>query len=385
MNNPQKNNFKNLKICDTHIHLIYPETINSTEKIFREVKEYFGYDRIALMCMTTGSGHRNPDPANNVKALYLKDKFNKESPDSTFVYGNPIYYYDERDTADGLCNRAKALYDMGVDGFKFLDGKPSFRKKLARKLCDPIYDKMFAFAEEKGIPVKMHIADPPKYWGPKEEQTEYAIMRGWWCGDGTFPSFQDLHDEVYGILEKFPKLKFCAAHCFYLGHDIEQMTEFFEKWENTSFDLTPGQFNLLEFTKKPDEWKAFFKKYAHRIFFGTDTYNQFVEGDDLSKYDNCWSAPTVVRKVLEKSPEEAFDAAIGHLVPLNLDDKTLSEVYFGSHEKLHPNARPLNKELILNECKSLLKAIKNREFKLKEEFEYQLETDNLEQIIKYFS
>lgn len=384
MNNVQKNNFGDFKICDTHIHLVFPETIESTEKTFREIIEYFGYDRIALMCLDSGSGHRGNDPVNNLKALYIKDKFNKESADSTFVYGHPIHYFDERDTAEGYLNQVKTLYDMGVDGYKFLDGKPSSRKQLGRKLCDPIYDKMYAFIEEKGMPVKMHIADPPKFWGPKETMTDYELMRGWWFGDGTYPSFQELHDEVYGILKKFPKLKFCAAHCFYLSHDIEQLTSFFENWENTSFDLTPGQFNLLEFTKKPDEWKAFFKKYAHRIFFGTDTYNQFIEGSDLSKYE-CYTAPTVVRKVLEKTPEDAFDASIGRLVPLNLDNDTLSEIYFGSHVKLHPYARKLDKELIVSEAKKLVDDIVSRKVVFEEESEYLLETENLNKIIKHFS
>ena len=384
MNNPQKNGFKDFKVCDTHIHIVYPETVDSSEKILSEIIEYFGYSRIAIQCLTAGSGHRDFDYANNLKALYLKEKLNEKNPGSVFVYGNPIHYFDERDTADSYLEQVKTLHEMGVDGIKLLDGKPSLRKRLGRKLSDPVYDKMYAYLEENEIPVKMHVADPPKYWGPKEDQTEYAIMRGWWCGDGTFPSFQDLHDEVYEILEKFPKLHFCAAHCFYISHDIEQMKMFFEKWENTSFDLTPGQSNLLEFSKKPEEWKEFFKKYSHRIFFGTDTYNQFAEGDGLEKYDQYWSAPTVVRKFFEKTPEDDFDVAVGHLVPLNMDDDVLKNIYFGSHEKLHPATKPLNKELIVSEAKKLLEGINNRTVPFEEESDYPLEKGNLEQIIKYF-
>ena len=384
MNNPRKNTFKDFKICDTHIHIVYPEKIDSTENILSEIMDYFAYSRIAIQCLTTGSGHRDYDYANNLKALYLKDKFNKKSPDSVFVYGNPIHYYDERDTADSYLNQVETLYEMGCDGIKLLDGKPSLRKKLGRKLSDPVYDKMYAFLEENKIPVKMHVADPPKYWGPKEKQTEYALMRGWWCGDGTYPSFQDLHDEVYEILEKFPKLHFCAAHCFYMGHDIKQMKMFFEKWENTSFDVTPGQFNLLEFSKKPEQWKEFFRKYSHRIFFGTDTYNQYAEGDDISKYDKYWSAPTVVRKFFEKTPEDAFEASIGHLVPINLEDDILKDIYFGSHQKLHPTAKPLNKELIVSESKKLSEAILNKSVPYGEENDYTLEADNLYQIIRHF-
>ena len=65
MNNPQKNGFKDFKICDTHIHIIYPETNDSSEKILSEIIEYFGYSRIAIQCLTAGSGHRGSAYANN--------------------------------------------------------------------------------------------------------------------------------------------------------------------------------------------------------------------------------------------------------------------------------------------------------------------------------
>ena len=384
MNNVEKNGFRELKICDSHIHLITPDPLERTTNTFREIIKYFSFDRIALMGIT-----RCPvselDPANNVKALYLKSVFNSERPHSTFVYGSPLSFYDERDTAEGYLEQVRTLYEMGVDGYKILDGKPEFRKKLGKKLCDPVYDKMYSFIEEKGLPIKMHVADPHKFWEAKEMQMDYVIENNWWCGDGTFPTFQELHDEVYSILEKFPKLKFCAAHCFYLSHDIEQLTEFLEKWENTSIDLTPGTSNFLEFTKKPEEWKAFFKKYKHRIFFGTDIFNDFVEGDNPSKYEDYWTTATTVRKMLEKTENDGFDTIVGHLVPMNLDDEILSDIYFNNHLRLHPKPHPINKELVLKESQKLLNSMQNGEFKLEKESYYPLETENLKTVIDYFS
>lgn len=384
MNNVEKNGFRELKLCDSHIHLITPDPLERTTNTFREIIKYFSFDRIALMGVTR-STVSELDPANNVKALYLKSVFNSETPDSTFVYGSPLHFYDERDTAEGYLEQVRNLYEMGVDGYKILDGKPEFRKKARKKLCDPIYDKMYAFIEEKGLPLKMHVADPPEFWKPKEMQLDYVIQNGWWCGDGTFPSFQELHDEVYEILEKFPKLKLCAAHCFYLSHDIEQLTEFFEKWENTSVDLTPGTSIFREFTKKPEEWKAFFKKYKNRIFFGTDIFNDFVEGDKLSKYEDYWTTATTVRKMLEKPASESFDVAVGHLVPMNLDDEIVSDIYFNNHLRLHPETRPINKEMVLKESQKLLNGLQNGEFKLDKESRYSLEAENLKTVIDYFS
>lgn len=376
-------NFKKFDVCDTHIHIVFPETVERTEEILREIIKHFNYKRIGIMALTSGSMHRKTDYVNNLKAIYVKDRINKEKEDTVFVYGNIFHYYDERDTADGYLEQVKNLYEMGVDGIKLLDGKPNVRRKLGRKLCDPIYDKMYAYAEENGIPVKMHVADPPNYWGPKEKMPEFSVRMGWWYGDGSTPSFDEIHEEVYEILCKFPRLKFCAAHCFYMSHDLDALSYFLDTWENTSIDLTPGLSNLLNFTLTPEKSKEFFKKYASRIFFGTDIFNKSLSGP-LSKYD-MWQSPTTVRRVLEKTPEEAFDNSIGHLVPLNLDDEILREVYIGSHEKLHPHARALDRERVVSEAKYALRALEDRKIPYENDAEYALEIANLQTIIDNFA
>jgi len=71
-------------------------------------------------------------------------------------------------------------------------------------------------------------------------------------------------------------------------------------------------------------------------------------------------------------------------VPLNMSDDVLQNIYFGTHQKLHPTSRPLNKELIISESKKLLEGILNKSVPFDEESEYTLEADNLKQIIKYF-
>ena len=147
-----------------------------------------------------------------MKGLYAREILNYEVENSTYVYGNVFHYLDERDTAESYLEQAKLLYDLGVDGYKSLDGKPSVRRELGKPLCDSVYDKMYAFIEEKGMPIKLHLADPAQYWGPKETMSEMAIRRGWWCGDGTYPARNEFYLETYGIMKKFPKLKLCLAH-----------------------------------------------------------------------------------------------------------------------------------------------------------------------------
>ena len=387
MNNVEKNGFKNLPLCDTHFHLVFPETIDDTEKTFREIMEYFSIDRINMQCLASGSGHRNIDPANNIKGLYLRERLNEEGENRAFVYGSLFHYFDERDTADAYLAQVTEQYEMGFDGYKMLEGKPSFRKKLGHSLCDPIFDPIYAFMQEHEMPLKMHLADPPRYWGPRETIPAYAIKRGWWCGDGTFPSFDALHEEVYGILKKFPRLKLCMAHFFFLGHDLDTARRFFENWENTSFDLTPGASMFRGFSDNYEKAQKFFADYSHRIFFGSDTYNAYVKGNTLDKYETGCPHISKVRNCIEKSRDCLIDGGsdLGMFTPLALSDEQLHHIYFDNHCRLHPAPRKINRELAKAHAQTLLTDIETGQIDYGTPEENTLEKNNLQKIITYFN
>ena len=88
MKNVQRNNYRSLPLCDTHFHLIYPETVESTINIFREITDYFDISRITMNCISCGSGHRSIDFPNNIKGIYVRDRLCEEKADSAFVYGS---------------------------------------------------------------------------------------------------------------------------------------------------------------------------------------------------------------------------------------------------------------------------------------------------------
>lgn len=385
MNNIEYKCYKNINVCDSHIHLVSPEKLDVTVNKFREIMEYYCCERLGLMCLTT-SGHRKYDHINNVKALYIKSLFNSEKPDSTFVYGSCVHSYNHSDTKEGYLQQVRHMYEMGVDGYKSLDGNPANRKALGKPLCNDIFDDMYEFIESHNMPIKMHVGQPPYFWGDKSSLTPYEISRGWWFGDGTYPPLEELRQEIDGTLQKFPNLKLCLAHFYFLGHDIDKATSFFEKWDNVSFDLTPGKEMFKGFSEKHHEWKAFFEKYAHRIYFGTDTYNNPVEGYDLSKYHYDENQRhNLVRHMLEKSYDEVYDDGAGGIFhPLGLGDETLKKIYIENHKALHPTARPLNTELILEECERLISEITTKNIPFENEWEYGLEEENLKVIIDYF-
>lgn len=388
MNNVSKNGYRDLPLCDTHFHLIYPHTVENTAKIFCEIMEYFGISRITMLGINCASGHRKIDFPNNIKGLYVREILNSKKENSAYVYGSLAHMFDGSDTADSYLSQVKEMYDIGFDGVKMLEGKPEFRKKLGHPLCDSLFDKAFSFMEENGFPVKMHLADPYTGWGPKENVSPYALSRGWWYGDGTYPSFEQLHGEVYEIMRKHPKLKLCLAHFFYLGHRPDEIRAFFDKYENVSVDLTPGASMFKGFTENYDNAVKLFRDYSDRIFFGSDTYNNEVSGDAPDKYEQSGDAGhriNLVRTCLEKSKDTPVkEGNLGILKPLELPESVLRNIYFDNHVKLHPEPRKVNRVLAKAHALRLLDIINQPFHDYGDPGELLLETENLRKIIAYF-
>ena len=379
MNNIEKNGFLDLPLCDDHFHLMKFHPVDVSVRVFGEIIDYFSMERITLNALTQCMDSEN-DPASNVKALYIKAKLNETHPDRALVFGNIYHFLDGRDSADSYLRQVKQLDAMGVDGYKTLDGKPLQRKLLGRELDDPIYDKMYAYIEERGMPVKMHLGDPPVHWD-REKISPYAISRGWFC-DETFPTLEKMRDEVDGILTKFPKLRLCLAHFYFLGHDLEAAVDFFEKWENVSFDLTPGAEMFVGMSERHDEWRAFFHKYADRLYFGSDTYNKpedcYEESGDAGHRIN------LVRKMLEYS-EPFEDMHIGTAIPLALERGDIMKICHDNMAARNPHARPLDAGLIAQHAADLLEALEHGFLGVKPAEHLALEIENLRTVYEYFA
>jgi predicted TIM-barrel fold metal-dependent hydrolase len=349
------------------------------------MRDYYEYHALGLLAVVD-CDHRYNDITANVKGIYLKARLNEERPNSCYVYGAPIHLYDERDTADGYLEQARVIYEMGCDGFKSLDGKPTQRKPLGRPLCDPVYDKMYGYLEEVGLPAKMHVCDPRKYWGAKETLPRTAIERGWWYGDGTYPSFEEIHGEVRSLMEKFPRLRLCMAHMGYLTDAPDEWVQFLEKYPGTSYDLTPGAAEFLSFTKDPDLWREYLNKYSKRIFFGTDTYNQ-IEPEDVASnsMEKTSARHDQVRRALEGKPGDTFEVpSIGAIInPLGLDRETLENIYSVGFREQHGEPRKISARAVLCEVERSRARLLSGVFNIPKD-EIKPELENLDVIEKYF-
>jgi len=376
MTNQEIYGYKPFPIYDGHFHITFAHPIDETVKMFDGMMKFFGCERIAILSTQQNSSH--------LKALYTKAVMNEAAGyDRVYAFGGIYHYRDERDTSDGYLEQVKKIHALGFDGIKMMDGKPGPRKALGRQMDDPIFDKMFEYAEANDMPVTYHVGDPPEYWDINKI-SEYALKVGWFC-DESYPSLEQLRIETEGILKKFPKLRVTLAHFYFLSHDPEACVKLFETYPNVSFDLTPGGEMFANFSKRPDVWKAFFKKYADRLHFGTDTHN-YGYCENIEDYGKGaeFRRNNLIRRCLETS--ESFEhPQYGTVNPIALDDDTIMTIYRDNFIKRLGRVRDIDFKLAGECAKEACEFFESGAVWNKDDPKNACEKENLEVICSYFN
>ena len=382
MNNVQKNGFASMPVIDGHLHMLRPDEMELIVQSVENIMEYYQCQRVNL-CALVQESVEKVDPFNNARCFYIKDRMNSpENPNRVYVFGNIWHWCDERDTAEGYLKQVKDLMAMGADGIKLLDGKPDHRKMIGRPIDDPIFDQMYAYLEENGIPIISHIGDPAKDWDINLVG-EYNLKHGRYY-DETFPSLQQLRDETEGLLKKFPKLKLILAHFFFWGDQPQKVKALLDRYENVMMDTTPGGEMFVGFTAYPEESRALFEAYADRIVYGADTYNYYFENlEDYEEFVLCGYRINQCRRMLEKT--EAFeDKIFGKLQPMNLPQEVLEKIYYKNFLRVVGDPRPVDTALVAKDLEANVQAYKDGVKPVLPERWRELMLSNTRQMLRYF-
>lgn len=336
---------RDIPVIEGHLHMERHDSVLKSIVVIETIMSHFGYTGVSILSIPhSGKG---PDITRNIKALYAK----KCLEGRVYASAGIIHSFDERDNAESFEKQAEVYYKAGFDGYKLLDGKPMLRKKIGKRLDDPIYRRFYAFAEETGMPIVMHVADPPHFWD-RSQLSEYELNAGWFC-DSTFPSKEELRDEVFGILKRFPRLKLTLAHMGFFSNNIDTAERFLENYENTAFDLTPNSYELEDFDNSPDIWRSFFKKYQKRILYGTDTYD-FDPGNTPAE-EMYGQRINLLRSFLETDREVKAPRKI--VRGFALDKGILTDIYSGNHYRRYGKVPKKPDEHIMKKmCEELFKA-----------------------------
>lgn len=253
------------EMVDCHGHVLQGGIADVVEmnRCQRETYGYCATNFLSVECMD--------DCAQNALAIYFK----LLHPDN-YAFGGLHYRFPY-----DFGSEVRQLWELGLDGMKMVENKPSERKRLGYAQDDVRYDSFYAALEALDFPALIHVNDPPENWD-WERCSQWGKEHGYYYGDGSFVSYSQVLEETVSMLEKHPKLRVCMAHLFFLSEDGAYLSRLMDRFPNMWLDITAGTEMYYAFDKDPAFWRQFFLKYQDRILFGTD---------------NCYPADEEERKI----------------------------------------------------------------------------------------
>ncbi len=132
---------------------------------------------------------------------------------------------------------------------------------------EPLWDA----AAECGLPVCVHIGDPPAFFDPLDERNprigELRIHPEWWYGGGEFPELARLHEAFERLVSSHPATTFVGMHfgCFMGWPDLARMLR---SHPNYHVDTAAAIADMGR--GDVSEVRAICIEHSERIVFGTD-------------------------------------------------------------------------------------------------------------------
>ncbi len=326
-----------MKITDCHVHAYNPSDLLKIKSMVNT--GYF--ENINMLSITAYS---NEYLTNNILSLAMK----LLCPSKVYSFGG--LYYKDKGPGDSsyFLPHTKRLMSMGFDGMKMIESKPNVRKRLSIGLDDASYDDFYDYLSKNKIPLLMHVNDPEDFWH-KDRAPSFAFQYGFFYGDGTFLSKEEMYDEIFHILNKF-SINIIFAHFYFMSEDINRTLKILDTYKNVYFDITPGTEMYKDFSNNKD-WKDFFIKYAHRILFGTDNFQ-----------DEWRIKPDTVKRFMETS--DTFSGFDMNLRGLDLERECLNKIFNDNFKKLVGDApKAVNIELFKEEFEIVRKLAESSSYR----------------------
>jgi predicted TIM-barrel fold metal-dependent hydrolase len=331
-------------IVDGHVHM--GSTADETAVL--EIREAAGIDKMSLVSIQdAAAGSGLP------QSLYMKARH----PARFYVFAG-LNHAEKlsggRVRTASLVEQVDRIIELGCEGIKMIEGKPTSRQRMDIPVTDPYFADYWARVEELGIPIVWHVNDPEEFWDPARTPG-WAKERNWGYGPADVQKEQ-LYAEVDEVLALYPRLKIIFAHFYFLSADVNRASRFLDEHPAVHFDLAPGIEMLYNLSRDRDASRGFFIEYAERIVFGTDLASRHTLDEARFRAgivfrwlesDDTFRVPEGVDFLLG-SPED------GCIRGMCLPEETLTRIYRDNFERLAGTApRELDVSGAVIECQRL--------------------------------
>jgi predicted TIM-barrel fold metal-dependent hydrolase len=139
------------------------------------------------------------------------------------------------------------------------------------RLDDGRYDAVYQACGEEGLPVIIHVADPPCFFRPADPSNEYYLCLyahpEWSFYREGAPSFEAHMEMQERIIADNPGTIFVVAHVGSYAENPAQVGIWLDKYPNMYIDTAA---RLDQLGRQPYTARAFLDKYQDRVIFGTD-------------------------------------------------------------------------------------------------------------------
>ena len=339
----------NFGIHDCHVHAGggagLQAFLDAGEKLIDEITQVNG---ITLLVRTGFSPRGVSAPLLALALKCIDPRFT--------IYGGFSYWM--ADDGAALRDQLIEMKDVGFDGLKMIEGKPTGRGvDPDRALDHPRFNLPGEWLQETGWHILNHVNDPVEFWHPDTvpSWSSSASSGGYWETDRFLP-YEQHYEEHERWLERYPRMNIMMAHAYFHSNYPDRLTAFFERFPNSSIDLTPGIEMFEGFTKFRSQWIPFFIKYQDRIVFGTDNRLSHLEqnvGHDGSYFDRI----AYMRRFLET--DDKFEAWGYDLHGFALPENVINKIYSLNAIKMRGAINPVIPAKALGYANKLYALVRN--------------------------
>lgn len=196
---------------------------------------------------------------------------------------------------------------------------------------DPVFEPVFRFLEDYGIPVIAHLAEPKDCWLPFEEMTDPGDV-SYYRNNPQYhiyyhpdvPSYEKQIEARDNLLRKHPKLIFTGAHLASLEWSIDEISIRLDEFPNMKVDLAARMYHLqYQSARDYDKVRNFMIRYQDRIIYGTDSEVHDKEGVDPEAVSN-----SLKRGWMNHWIYLATDSTVNNIRGLRLPSAVIDKIYF---------------------------------------------------------
>jgi predicted TIM-barrel fold metal-dependent hydrolase len=331
-------------IVDGHVHM---GSIHEEASLLA-IREATGIDQMTLVSIQDpGTGTGLP------QSLYMKARHQR----MFFVFAGLNHAQElsgDRVKTPSLAAQVEDYVQLGCDGIKMIEGKPTSRQRLDIPVTDPYFADYWARVEALGTPIVWHVNDPEEFWDPMGIPG-WAKERNWGYGTEDVQKEQ-LYAEVDEVLARHPNLNIIFAHFYFLSADLTRAARFLDTHPNVHFDLAPGIEMLYNLSHDPDTSREFFIKYAERIVFGTDLFsgNTLPEGRFRAGIIFRWLESDDTFRVPQEADFLLGPPEDGLIRGMALPEAILRQIYYQNFQRVvGREPHTLDIERAVQECERL--------------------------------